>query len=232
MSPHLLKSFQFFRTIPNALNVLALASIAGLIIKVFLLNHIPEWFRGAYEIGVVFDGLLASVFASYVFYLIVVHGKDLHDKSIISPHINKWAASIVRDCNSQLRSFSKAGDIDLNLETISQETVNSAFSKLGPYSEAPLAVGLNKNANWLQFMQCHNAQTSDHISKILTQLRFLDAQLVALLTAISDCNHFEIIRLFSKFPITNTDLSAFSNQFYDYCVACRSLDTYLKANKF
>ncbi len=60
------------RTIPSALNWLASATVATLLLKVFLLNQIEEHISGLMQLGFVFEGVLASVLASHVFFLIVV----------------------------------------------------------------------------------------------------------------------------------------------------------------
>lgn len=63
----------FLRTIPSALNWLASATAATLLLKIFLLNQMAEPIPGFMQLGLVFEGILASVLASYIFYLIVVH---------------------------------------------------------------------------------------------------------------------------------------------------------------
>ncbi len=106
---------RFVTTIPKTLNLLAVASLILLLLKVFVFNHIPQPFAGLYELGIVFEGLLASIFASYAFYLIVVHVKGVRDQTIISPHITKWAQRVVGDCVSQLNDFTKASGTALEL---------------------------------------------------------------------------------------------------------------------
>ena len=96
----------FFRTIPRSLNWLAAFSLTVLLLKVFLLNKISEPIAGMSELGVIVEGILGSVIASYVFYLIVVHLKELADKRVIYPHVTKWACRVVGDCNSQLSAVS------------------------------------------------------------------------------------------------------------------------------
>jgi hypothetical protein len=222
---------RFFRTIPKGLNLLAFASLAVLLLKVFMFNHIREPVRGFFELGVVFEGLLASIFASYVFYLIVVHIREVRDQAVISPHITKWAERVVGDCRSQLIDFTKASGIDLTLDALTKDTATAALSKIDPHANAALVFALNHYANWLQYWDYHRTRSKDYIAKIMAQLTFLDAQLVALLTAIDDSSHFFAVQTVARTQIRNTDMSAFASSFYDYCVACRDLGIYLDATK-
>ena len=222
---------RFFRTIPKTLNLLALASFVSLLLKVFVFNHIPEPFHGSFELGIVFEGLLASILASYVFYLIVVHLKEVRDQTIISPHITQWAKRVVGDCMSQLSEFTKASQISLELATLDKEAVKAALSKVDPNSNAPLLLAVNQYANWLQYWGYHQTRSKNCIAKIMGQYTFVDAQLIALLTAIDDSSHFNFVSEFIHTPIRNEDMSAFASSFYDYCVACRQLDTFLNAAK-
>ena len=65
----------YIRTIPSQLNWMLVITILLIFFKIFVANQISEAFKGAYEIGVIIEGLLASIIASYIFYLIVVHFK-------------------------------------------------------------------------------------------------------------------------------------------------------------
>jgi hypothetical protein len=198
-----------------------------LLVKVFVLNRVPEKIPGAADLGIAFEGVLASILASYAFYLIVVHGKERRDKAAVSPHISKWARRIVGGCRNQLGAFSNATDIPLDLSALTKQNVETVFSKVSPHANAPLVFAHNQHANWLQFLDYHRVRDEEHIRKIFSLLIFVDSQLASLLTAIDDCSHYSAVRLFVGIPIKNEDLSAFAGEFYNYCVACRNLEQYL-----
>ncbi len=219
---------RFFSTAPKGLTCLAITSLALLLIKVFFLNTIVEPFRFLNELGIFFEGILASIFASYVFYLIVVHIKEHSDRAVIFPHIIKWSRQVVGGCKHQLDAFGNATGITLDLNTLTKDAVNTAFSKIAPYSEAPLVFSSNQKANWIQYLDFYRTRNYEHIQKILAQLIFVDAKLVALLTVIDDSGHFSTIRMAASTRLANTDLSAFAPDFYKYCVACRDLETHIE----
>ena len=185
-------------------------------------------FNGAYELGVIFEGVLGSVLASYIFYLIVVHLKEVNDKKVVYPHIIKWAELIVGNCKSQLSDFGKESKIDLPFLSLTQEQVDQAFKQINPKSNAPLYFTSNNSANWLQYFDYYRVRSQKYIAKIMSQIIFIDANLVSLITNIDNCNHFDIVETLQRYLINNQDLSAFSESFYKYCTYCRELDSYLE----
>src|SRR5882724_5271754 len=221
----------FFRTIPKTLNWLALVSLVLLLTKVFYFNQVPQPFRGCYELGVVFEGLLASIFASYEFYLIVVHTKETRDRTVIYPHITKWARFVVGDCMAQLTEFGTASGVALDIATVTEDAVRDALTRIDPHSNAPLLFALNNYANWLQYWDHYRTRSKAYIGKIMAQLIYLDARLVSFLTAIDDCTHFSVVEYVSRAPIRNSDMGAFAKSFYDYCLACRRLEQHLNATR-
>jgi hypothetical protein len=76
---------KFISTAPRLLNILALSSLVLLIAKILVLNDIKELFNGAYELGVVLEAVLASILASYIFYMVVVHLREFKDRKYIYP---------------------------------------------------------------------------------------------------------------------------------------------------
>lgn len=95
----------FWKTIPRAVNLAALISTILLLVKLFIFNKIPEPVGGLHELGLVFEAVLASVLASYVFYLIVVHFKEVREKKTIYPFVTRWANLVVKDCKTQIAGF-------------------------------------------------------------------------------------------------------------------------------
>jgi hypothetical protein len=218
----------YIRTIPKTINWLALTSLCLLLLKVFVLNQIAEPFRGVHELGLVFEGVLASVLASYVFYLIVVHLKQTQDRRVIDPHVTRWAQLIVGDCKSQLADFEKGSGVKMGLETLTEQQVAEAFKKIAPYSEAPLVFSLTEHANWIQYLDWTRRRSQRYVSKIMSQVIFLEARFVSLLTKIDDGAHFSIVETLSHHPIKNPDLNVFAKSFFEHCEACKALDTYLQ----
>jgi hypothetical protein len=221
----------FFKSIPKTLNFLAVLSVVLLVTKIFYFNNIPEIYKGAHEIGLVIEGLLASILASYIFYLIVVHVKETKDRNLIYPHVKKWANLVVGTCSSQLSDISNTTGIQLNLYNITQNQIANAMNSLNPNAQAPLIISFPQNyANWLQYLQYNIDRSKSYIAKIMLQIIYIDSELVALITAIEECTYFYVISQASQHPMRTQNLSIISKNYFEYCQNCDQLKKYIKKN--
>jgi hypothetical protein len=121
---------------PGASHLAALA-LALLALKILVLNRWPASTTPVYELGLLGEAVLASVVASYVFYLLVVHLKEVSDRAVVSPYINRHTNRVVGVCEHQLGDIGRAVGCSLSLETLTEQEVTAAFSKIAPYSAAP-----------------------------------------------------------------------------------------------
>lgn len=219
--------WRFIKTVPVEANVLAAAAAIALLVKIFVCNKLPEAFEGAYELGIVIEGLLASIIASYIFYLFVVHLKTRSDQAVLYPYLSKHSNRIVGECVGQLAEISKTSGVTLNLPQLSEESVRLALGKIPPYSQAPLIIDqAGTYANWFQYFVFHNNRTKDSIRKLFDQLPFLEATHIRLISAIDDCPHFYGLDAVRGFKVRNPDLSTWASAFYGYCALCRELQSY------
>ncbi|WP_185754820.1 hypothetical protein [Pseudomonas fluorescens] len=219
---HLIKSAS-----PQA-NILLVLSASLLLLKILILNKFEPLFTGAYSLGLMVESILASVIASYVFYLIVVHLKETNDRKTIAPYIAKHINRVILSCRAQVSAFSQAANTDLGFNALSKEELELALKKIPPYSEAPLSFGLNqKNANWFQYFEYQSNRTKSSIQRILQQLPFLEAELISNLAAIDDCNHVDTASFLANQRFNNTDLSVFSGQIYEYYTLNKKLESLL-----
>lgn len=228
-----MRLWNLIRTASPTANWLAALSLLLLVVKIFGLNRIPSTIDGVYEIGAIFEAILASVIASYVFYLIVVHIQERSDRDALQPYIAKQAQRIVRECVSQLGHISTESGVLLSFDRLTESEVKAALTKIDPNGEAPLVARTASGivyTTWLRYFAFHNERTAVSIQKLLAQLRFLDADLVRLVMDIDDCSHFTVISHLSNQQLNNKDMSTFSDGFYEYCQTCQRLHAYLIAN--
>ena len=219
--------YRLVKTAQPEANALAAISSVALLLKVLLLNRIPEAFQGAYEIGVLFEAVLGSVVASYVFYVLVVHLKERRDKAVLYPFIEKHASRIIGECCSQLTEISKKAQTPVTLDDLSKLT--EAFSKIPPYSDAPLIISQELNyANWFQYFDFHNSRTKESIRRLMDQLPYLEARLVNHISSIDDCTHFWGVKTSINNRVSNPDLQAWAGAFAKYCQLCQELEKYLE----
>lgn len=217
------------RTASQEANALTSVAAVALLIKILWLNRFPGRFFGAHELGLIVEAILASVVASYIFYLLVVHVKEYSEREILRPYVEKHSRRLVGDCMSQVMEIAKASSMNLEVATISMSDISSAFSKISPNSDAPLIMSVQtmKHANWFQYFDHHKTRSTESIRKLLDQLPFLDANLVGIVTAIDDCMHFTQLKILTTSKVSNETLSVWSKSFYDYCMLCKRLDAHL-----
>lgn len=223
-----MRRFGFMRSIPLVANALAAVSLLLLIVKALLLNRISSLFVGAYELGLLVDSILTSVVASYVFYVLIVHFPQAEDRARVRPYLTKHIGYVLSDCRNQLSA------IGLPTTSVTLPLVTTAFAKLAPFGEAPMTFVPDGSAgNWLQYFEYWMAKTERSIGRVLTQLPFLEAELVALLTAIDDSGHFEHLRLTgSGVPVGNSDLTAWAPSFFEYYRSCEALRKFADGHQY
>jgi hypothetical protein len=222
----------FIRTIPATLNWLALISLGVLLLKSFVFDKIPEPMRGLSNLGIVVEGLLVSVLASYIFYLIVVHLKGFNDRRHVYPFIIKWADRIVGVCRGQLRDVGKAAGTNLELSSVTFADIEAAMKVIDLHTEAPLLIGVLpfRYANWYQYFEFSRNKSKRYFSELMSQLLYLDAELVSLVMAVEGSAHFIVSEGAAGMPFKNTDLTSHASSFFEYCQLCRALDAYLSTN--
>ena len=213
-------------------NYLAVVALALLVLKILVLNRWSSPSTTIYELGVLCEGVLASTVASYIFYLLVVHLEKVNDRAVVSPYIDRHTSRVVGACEHQIGDIARAAGCSLSLETLTEQELTAAFSKIAPYSAAPLVMGaIGNNANWLQYFDFQKSRTRESIARVFSQLIYLDPRRVSLLAAIDDCSHFSSVGHFLHIQIRNTDLANFASAFFSYCEACRWLKKYMATNE-
>jgi hypothetical protein len=159
--------------------------LALLLLKILVLNRIDSAFPGAYDLGLLVEAILASVVASYVFYIFVVHLRGHREKIIVRPYVSKHVACVVSECRSQLHEISKASGIKVSLDDASSTSITKAFGEINPFAEAPLILfPTGTTTNWLQYFAFHIQCSRESITRALALILYIDAQLVKMYVCI------------------------------------------------
>lgn len=220
--------FTILKAASSHASILTAISLALLVVKTLVLNRYSAPLFGIYELGLLLEAVLASVVASYVFYLFVVHLKEVSDKTTVAPYLERHTFRVVWDCENQLAAISRFSATPLSLDSLTLSSIDEAFSKIEPYSNAPLVFSsANSNANWFQYFDFHITRTRESIARVIIQLIYLDAKHVSLLTSIDDCLHFSFMPRCQHMMVNNCDLSSFASMFHDYCKMCFELKQYM-----
>ena len=220
--------YRFFKTTSRGASVLAAMALTVMLFKVLVLNRIPEPFLSASELGVVFEGVLASIIASYIFYLFVIHLQEAQDRATLRPYIDKHARSVYGSCQATLHDISTAVGASLDLDTVTEADIQSAFSQMAPSSNAPLVLNqAGAPANWLQYFEYQMSRGKQGIDRVLAQVRFLSPALVSRILEIDDSTHYNFVSATRGLVTSNPNLIVWADPFYRFCVSCRALKHHL-----
>lgn len=220
----------FIKKIPLKLNILFSLSIIIMTAKIFYFNQFPEIFDGAHETGIMFEGVLTSIIASYIFYLIVVHTKEVKDKKKIDPYVLSWSRIVFQDCNTLVNEITKK---QISLENITWDKLIDSMDDIFFKDEAPLILTPdNEHANWVQYLRFTKNRSNNYISKILSCIIYNDSELTSLILDIQGCGYFihmDIIFNDNKFMQNNYKIHHMYSLFEDYCKKCLRLKQYIES---
>jgi hypothetical protein len=227
---HKLSITRLLKTASPEASKITFSACAILAIKVLLLNRYNALFFGAYELGIIFEAILASVVASYIFYIFVVHLKELRDRDAFEPYFRGHATRIVSDCISCLREISEKSGIDLNFFTCTNEKVIEALFKTNPSAQANFYLGSQNRHATVQEFFWFNSETSRTSCKcLLEKLNFMTVEETKLISDIEECSYFRTSESILYNTIKNTDCSFLTSSLCVYINCCRRLNTYAKA---
>lgn len=211
------------------LNILLILCFIIIFIIEFIFANIPELFYGSAKVGVIVDRLCLSFVSSYIFYFVVVHLKNQKDKENIYQYIANKTYQIIGDGKSVFLALKTEAKYEFGGDYPSLNDIEEICKAVNPYGQAPLILGQLRNyANWLQFLVYYMNRTEEGIKKIYIKMQFLDSDYLKLIINIQDSTYFSIVKSLISLgaPISNTDLSAFAKNIYEYLNHVRLLEDY------
>ena len=206
-------------------NVLVSLAAATLLVKILLLNKLPQPFAGAFELGVVAEAVLASIVASYVFYLLVVHLPEHRAKMLIEPFVKKHLTRIVGDGMAIVHDIGQSSGTELNFLTCTKEELQASLKRIEILSESPLVIGPTyRPANWLEFFAYRVGRTRSSAQKLMQRITILNAKRIKLITDIDDCNYFNMVESYvHQNTRAGSTLEFISDVQHKYLLLCREL---------
>lgn len=222
-----MKILYYIWAVPLLLNIVLVVAILSVIVMDVFLKDIPEIVSWGSEFGYVYYKLCLSLFASYIFYFIVIHIKLERDKENINIFISKKIFLVIGEYKSQIDAIKKETNILIEKQYFNQHEIETMFEQITPQGKAPLVLGkINNYANWMQYFSFYSDRTQKTIQKIFVHMPFLDSKLVKILAHIDDCEHFTVIELLSNITFGNSNMKSFASSFYKYSILCKELEEY------
>ena len=224
-------TLSFWGLVPKSLNLLAALALVSLTIKILILNQIPSKFVGAQQLGTVTEGVLASVCAIYVFYLMVVHRKEVDDLRAVHPFVKRQAQSIAGRYKAMILEFGNASQVDLHFDTFTEQDLSTALEKINPNDNAPLIIGQNlEHAKWFQYPLENISATEERIERIYKHVKYIDARVIYVLSEIGDSHYMHFVKLVNSNTqiMRNKDMTVFAKAIFQHAELCRKLDGFFE----
>lgn len=213
------------RSAPSAANFLTSLSIAFLLTKVFILNRYSANIFGLYELGLIVEGTLISVIASYIFFIYVVQLKDLKDKEITAPYILKHCNRIISTRDSILRDISQHTQVQITSKNLNKELLISALTSIDAKSDAPMVSSQDytKNVNWIVYMYNRASHTKQSIEKLLEKVHWLSPEILYTLTEIEEDSFIGMLDTIKGININYTNLKFLADGIEKHNNSCNTL---------
>lgn len=223
--------WRFLRSTPPAANLFALATLAVWLFKDLYLDSIPGFFRDAYDLGRVVDGILSSIIAGWVFYLFFALLPEARQKSHLAPFVLRNIATIVGDANSILQEVARASGEMLPFSQVGERRLARALAQISFDGETTLLVDLSgRHASWPEFFRMRRDRTRERISEIKELSRYVEPRVTAMILSIGHNGFFTMAETAERFSVTKRTLSSFAPEFYKYLLEIRELAAWHDAN--
>lgn len=226
----------FLKTLPPYITASVIAALLVVILKVIWLNTIPEIFSFGHELGIVIEPLLISYIASYIFYLAVVHYREVKEQYDFYPYALRFSKVITTTCKVELSHFSSVSGINLEFESLKAEDLKMAFSEIDPNQKnAPIHYPIPNGfeaGDWIDYLKSNCEHIVHNVTKIVDSRAHIDPEWLKLLIAIEESGFVGFTRRLYKSNLPgHSPGSPFQNDgdmYFDYYQKCLALSNYIK----
>lgn len=212
--------FDAIRSCPRWINSLSWGSLIALVIKTLVLDHIRAPLPMFVQLGPLADNLLASNFAAYVFLVVSVQIPAVRDKRHLGPALEGELAKIAHASTGFLTglAYSKGEKLPA---VVTKAFVDELFDQTDPRHLSVVATRPpnSRTVNWLEALAKHYEWVAPSLHRTRLYSRYLDAELLRLLSEIEDAPISEslndTLRLTSVgVALGNSTMSAWADNFW------------------
>lgn len=223
--------WQFLRSTPRTANLFALGTLAIWLFKDLYLDSIPGFFRAAYDLGRVVEGVLSSIIAGWVFYLFFALLPEARQRSHLAPFVLRNIATIVGDASDILQEIARASGETLSFSRVNEQRLARALAQISFGGSTTLLVDLSgRHASWPEFFRMRRERTRERISEIKELSRYVQPEVTAMILSIGHNGFFTMAETAERFSVTKRTLSSFAPEFYKYLLEVRELAAWHDAN--
>ncbi|EMI7260927.1 hypothetical protein [Vibrio alginolyticus] len=226
----------FFKKLPPFITASAAISLLIVVLKVVWWNKIPAVFPYAYELGLIVEPLLLSYLASYIFYLVVVHYREVKEQYDSYPYVLRTVKQVVSICRVELSHFSSTSGIELKFGSVDLECLGRAFEKIDPHEKnAPIhyAVPYGTQAgDWVDYLKSNADRIANTISKLVDSRANIDSELLALVLSVEQSGYIKFVRNLQKtnMPghLPGSPFQKDGDMYFGYYQECLKLSNYIE----
>ncbi|MBR8843870.1 MULTISPECIES: hypothetical protein [Pseudoalteromonas] len=218
--------FKYVASVKLPINCVAFSAVTFVVVYEFWLSKLPELFWWGAEVSLICSQICLSIIASYVFYLFVVHKKELDDWQAIKPSITAPISTILKSHQMQLQHFKDHTDTELN-QYPTKDELEVSLSKICPRDKtAPVFLArMNCNANWYQYLELRLRENDELLAQLFRLSHFMDGELIFILQKLHSLTLKKAVYEQANM-IENPNMGWLSGQFYQYSDVCRQLSEY------
>ncbi|EHH2561720.1 hypothetical protein J7X25_004602 [Vibrio parahaemolyticus] len=217
---------KYILTVKLFINIAMLIALLSVILNDLIFFRLPELFDGASGLLTSYYNFCIGFVVSYIFYILVVHIKEVDDKSNMSEYILHKSKAVVGDHHSMVSSFKKAVGKENDDNFLSKAEFEDIFSKIDPQGPAPMVNFTGNKITWLSYLENYRIRSLSTIEKAFDKMQYMESKHVKLLTDIEECTHFMSIAALKGVPVRNDNLQAWASAFYDYSQLIKILSDY------
>lgn len=214
--------WELVRGVPKGVNLLCIASVVVLLVKVFWLNRLPAAFEGAQEAGVLVDAILTSVVASYVFYLLTSRLPEFEKQRVFAPYVQTKAKQARGACESLLKYIGDEVGETLDIEVLDRDTLRGCLARIVPTAKAPFMVG-NRDGTWLELINHECVRARGNAEQLQEKSPFLDAEVALAAGRVVEAQIFKFIETIQSQPLKARGSEFLTSTLYTFFQDCRSL---------
>ncbi|WP_444959669.1 hypothetical protein [Microbulbifer sp. VVAC002] len=226
----------FLKILPQRITISVVVALVIVILKVIWWNNVSEFFSFGHELGVVFEPLLVSFIASYIFYLFVVHYREVKEQYDFYPYALRFSKIITNTCKVELSHFSSASGVELKFESLKTEDLKRAFGKIDPNQKnAPIHFPVPNGfeaGNWIDYLKSNCEKIIHNVSKIVDSRAHIDLEWLKLLVEIEESAFVGFVRRLYKSNLPgHMPGSPFQDEgdmYFDYYQKCLALSKYIE----
>ncbi|TXL67449.1 hypothetical protein FHP05_00015 [Cerasibacillus terrae] len=232
--------FQFIKE-NKIITIIEITSLVCIYIIYFILDDVPEYFQGGYELGVVISNLSIGYTVSYIFNILVVYIPEQRRKKKVYLYVSKLTNLIVMHGENLFNDMiKKANRKDLTFSNLKPNDIKDICKNINPNTLSPsINIGnlqgntVANQVNWDRNLLIHINRTKEHTKEILKYVPIMDSEHIVLVNKVLYSELFKFASFIEGGLLSfNEDLIIISNHLIDYKSILREIDEYITKHPY